>query len=62
MDSNLTDSVPQLAGFFFGHQSLGIFVRFTPNLPSAVDPVSLVRKLTSFRLAVRYASNAVCLL
>ncbi len=43
-----------------GHQSLSIFVRLAPNLLSAVDPGSLVRKLTSLRLPPRYLSKTIC--
>lgn len=35
-----------------GHESLTIIVRFAPILVSAIDPGSLVRKLTSLRLSI----------
>ena len=41
------------------HKSLSIFVHFVPNLLSVRDPVSLVRKLTSFRLSILDESKAV---
>jgi hypothetical protein len=44
--------------FLTGHELLSIFVHSVPNLPSVLDPTSFVRKLTSFRFAVRYEHAA----